>query len=144
LSSCLLSRNVKVKIYNTLILPVVLYGCETWSLTLREEHRLRMFENRVLRRIFGPKRDEVMGERRKFHNEELHNLYSFPDIIMQVKSRRMRWEGHVTRMGEERKVYKVLVGKPEGKKPLGRPRCRWEDGNRMDLREIGLGGVDWI
>jgi hypothetical protein len=86
LSSRLLSRNVKVKIYKTIILPVVLYGCETWSLTLREEHRLRVFENRVLRRIFGPKRDEVTGEWRKLHSEELHNLYSSPDIIRQVKS----------------------------------------------------------
>jgi hypothetical protein len=95
---------------------------------LREEHRFRVFENRVLRRIFGPKRDEVTGEWRKLHSEELHNLYSSPDIITQVKSRRMRWAGHVARMGEDRKVYKVLVGKPEGKRPLGRPRCRWEDG----------------
>jgi hypothetical protein len=87
LSSRLLSRNVKVKIYKTIILPVVLYGCETWSPTLREEHRLRVFENRDLRRIFGPKRDEVTGEWRKLHNEELHNLYSFPDIIRKVKSR---------------------------------------------------------
>jgi hypothetical protein len=144
LSSRLLSRNVKVKIYKTIILPAVLYGCETWSVTLREEHRLRMFENRVLRRIFGPTRDEVTGEWRKLHNEELHNLYSSPDIIRQVKSRRMRWVGNVARMGEERKVYKVLVGKPKGKRPLGRPRHRWEDGIRMDLRDIGLGGVDWI
>jgi hypothetical protein len=144
LSSRLLSRNVKVKIYKTIILTVVLYGCETWSLTLRKEHRLRVFENRVLRRIFGPKRDELTGEWRKLHNEELLNLYSSPDIIRQVKSRRMRWAGHVARMGEERKVYKVLMGKPEGKRLLGRPRRRWEDGIRMDLREIGLGGVDWI
>jgi hypothetical protein len=121
-----------------------LYGCETWSLTLREELRLRVFENRVLRRIFGPKRDKVTGKWRKLHNEELHNLYSSPDIIRQVKSRGMRWAGHVARMGEERKVYKVLVGKPEGKRPLGSPRRRWEDGIRMDLREIGLGRVDWI
>jgi hypothetical protein len=144
LSSRLLSRNVKVKIYKTIILPVVLYGCETWSLTQREEHRLRVFENRVLRRISGPKRDEVMGEWRKLHNEELHNLYSSPDIIRQVKSRQMRWAGHVAHMGEERKVYKVLVGEPEGKTPLGIPRHRWEDGIRMDLTEIGLGCVDWI
>jgi hypothetical protein len=143
LSSSLLSRNVKVKIYKTIILPVVLYGCETWSLTLREEHRLRVFESRVLGRILGPKRDEVTGEWIKLHNEELHNLYSSPDIITQVKSRRMKWAGQMARMGEERKVYKGLVGKPEGKRPLGRPRCRWEDGIRMDLREIGLGGVDW-
>jgi hypothetical protein len=147
LSSRLLSRNVKVKIYKTIILPVVLYECETWSLTLREEHRLRVFENRVLRRIFGPKRDEVTGEWRKLHNEELHNLYSYPVVIRQVKSRRMRWAGHVAHMGVERKVYRVLVGKPEGKRPLGRPRRRWEDGLRMDLREIGLGvwiGFDWL
>jgi hypothetical protein len=122
LSSRLLSRNVKVKIYKTVILPVVLYGCETWSLTLREEHRLRGFENRVLRRIFGPKRDEVTAEWRNLHNDELHNLYSSPDIIKKVKSRRMRWAGHVARLGEERKVYKVLVGKPKRRRPLGRRR----------------------
>jgi hypothetical protein len=94
LSSRLLSTNVKVKIYKTIILPVVLYGCEIWSLALREEHRLRVFEKRVLRRIFGPKRDEVTREWRKLHNEELHTLYSSPDIIRQVKSRQMRWVGH--------------------------------------------------
>jgi hypothetical protein len=86
----------------------------------------------------------VPGEWRKLHNEELHNLYSSPDIIRQVKAKRMRWAGHVARMGEERKVYKVLMGKPEGKRPLGRSRRRWEDGIRMDLREIGLGGGVWI
>jgi hypothetical protein len=95
-----LSRKLKVKIYRTIILPVVLYGCKTWSLTLREEHRLRVFDNRVLRGIFGPKRDEVTGEWRKLHSEELHNLYSSPDIVRQIKSRRMRWAGHVARMGE--------------------------------------------
>jgi hypothetical protein len=120
-------------------------GVKLGSLTLREENRLRVFENRALRRIFGPKRDEVTGERRKLHNEELHSLYSSPDIIKQVKSRRMRWAGRVARMGEERKVYKVWVGKPERRRPLGRPRHRWEDGIRIDLRDIGLGGgVDWI
>jgi hypothetical protein len=106
-----------------------------------------VFENRVLRRIFGPERDEVNGEWRKLHNEELHNLYSSPDIIKQIKSRRMRWAGHVARMGEETKVYKVLVGKPEGKRPLGRPRRRWEDWIGMDLREIDLGvwiGFSWL
>jgi hypothetical protein len=103
-----------------------------------------VFENRVLRRIFGPKRDEVTGEWRKVHNEELHNLCSSPDIVRQIKSRRMRWGGHVARMGEERKVYKVLVGKPERKRPLDRPRRRWENEIRMDLRETGLGGVDWV
>jgi hypothetical protein len=94
-----------------------------------------VFENRVLRRIFGPKRDEVTGERRKFHSEDLHILYSSPNIIRQIKSRRLRWAGHMARMGEERNVYKVLMDKPEGK----RPRGRWEDGIRMDLRELGRG-----
>jgi hypothetical protein len=144
LSSRLLSRNVKVKIYKTIILPVVLYGCETWSLALRKEHRLRVFENRVLRRIFGPKRDEVTEDWRELYNEELHNLYSSPDIIRQIKSRQMRWAGHVKRMREDRKVYEVLVGKPEGKRPLERPRHRWEDGIRMHLKESVFGGVDWI
>jgi hypothetical protein len=111
LSSRLLSRNVKVKIYKTIIVPVVLYGCETWSLTLREEHRLRVFENRVLRRIFGPKRDDVTGDWRKLHNPGLHKLYSSPHIIRQVKVK--GWVGHVARMEEERKVYKALVGKPK-------------------------------
>jgi hypothetical protein len=127
----LLSGGVRVKIYKTIILPVVLYGCETWSVTLREEHRLRVFENRVLRGIFGPTRDEVTGEQRKLHNGELHNLYSSPDIIRQIKSRRMRWAGHVARMGEGRNVYRVLVGKPEGKNHLkdqgvdGRLGSKW-------------------
>jgi hypothetical protein len=137
-SSFLLYRNVKVRIYKTIILPVVLYGCETWSLMLREEQRLRVFENRVLRRIFGPKKDEVTGEWRKLHSEELHNLYSSPDIITQIKSRRMRWARHVAR--REGKVYRVSVGKPQGKRPLGRQRSRWEDGIRMDLGEIGWCG----
>jgi hypothetical protein len=114
----LLFGNLKLKIYKTIIVPVVLYGCETWSVTLSEGHRLRVFENRVLRGIFGPKRDAVTGEWRKLHNGELHNLYSSPYIIRQIKSRRMRWAGHVARMGEGRNVYRVLVGKPEGKRPL--------------------------
>jgi hypothetical protein len=99
---CLLvccQKNLKIRIYKTIILPVVPYGCETWSLTLREEHGLRVFENRVLRRIFGPKRDEVTGEWRKLHNEEFHDLYSSPSIIRIIKSRRMTWAGHVARMG---------------------------------------------
>jgi hypothetical protein len=100
-SSRLLSRNVKVKIFETIILPVVLYGCENWYLTLWEEHRLRVFENRVLRRIFRPKRDEVTGEWRKLHNEKLHILYSSPNIMRQIKSRRLRWAENVARMGEE-------------------------------------------
>jgi hypothetical protein len=97
------------------ILPVVLYGCETWSLTLRKEHRLRVFENRMLRRIFGPKRDEVTGEWRKLHNEELRDLYSSPSIIRIIRSGRMRWAGHVARMGEKRNAYRLLVEKPGGK-----------------------------
>jgi hypothetical protein len=114
------------------------------SLTLREEHRLRVFENRVLRRIFGPKRDEVTGGWRKVHNEELHGLYSSPSIIRLIKARRMRWTGHVARMGEVRVAYNILVGRPEGRRPLGRPRLRWEDNIKMDLREVGFGDVDWI
>jgi hypothetical protein len=90
----------------------------------REEHRLRVFENRMLRRIFGPKRDEVTGEWRKLHNEELHDLYSSPSIIRIMKSRRIRWAGHVARKGKKRKAYRLLVGKPEGRRPLGRRRRR--------------------
>jgi hypothetical protein len=139
LSSSLLSKNLKIKIYRTIILPVVLYGCETWSLKLREKRRLR-----VLRRIFGPKRDEVTGEWRKLRNEEPNNLYSSLNILRVIKSRRMRWVGHVARMGEARGVYRVLVGKPEGWRPLGRPRHRWEDNIRMDVREVEWGCVDWM
>jgi hypothetical protein len=120
-----------------------LYGCETWSVALREEHRLRVFENSVLRKIVGPKKDEVMAEWRKLHIGELRNLYLSSGIIRQIKSRGMRWAGHVARMGEGRNVYRVLVRKPKGKRPLVRPRRRWEDGIKMDLREIGWGcGVD--
>ncbi|KAJ4450351.1 hypothetical protein ANN_01772 [Periplaneta americana] len=135
LSSSLLSKNLKVRIYKTVILPVVLYGCETWTLTLREEQRLRVFENKVLRKIFGAKRDE--GEWRKLHNAELHALYTSPDKIGNIKSRRLSWAGHVARMGESRNAYRVLVGRPEGKRPLGRPRRRWEDNIKIDLREVG-------
>jgi len=122
-------------------LPLVLYGCETWSLTLREELRLRFFENRVLSRIFGPKRDEVRGEWRKLHIEEFNDLYCSSNIVRVIKSRRMRWTGHVARMEERRGVYRVLVGKPEGKRPLGRPRHRWENNLKMDLQEVGCGGA---
>jgi hypothetical protein len=114
---------------------------ETWFLTLREEHRLRVFENMVLRRIFGPTRDEVTGDWRKLHNEQLHNLYSSPNIIRMIKSRRMKWAGHVARMGETRNAYMILVGKPEGKRPLGRPRHRRVDNNKMDLK-MGWYGLD--
>jgi hypothetical protein len=110
---------------------------------LREEHRLRVFENRVLRRIFGPKREED-GSWRKLHNDKLHNLYSSPNIVRVIKSRRMRWAGHVARMGEGRGVYRVSVGKPESKRPLGRPRLRWEDNIKMGLGEIGIDGANWI
>ncbi|KAJ4442904.1 hypothetical protein ANN_04498 [Periplaneta americana] len=137
-------KNLKVRIYKTVILPVVLYGCETWTLTLREEHRLRVFENKVLRKIFGAKRDEVIGEWRKLHNTELHALYSSPDIIRNIKSRRLRWVGHVARMGESRNAYRLLFGRPEGKIPLGRPRRRWEDNIKMNLREVGYDDRDWI
>jgi hypothetical protein len=112
-------------------------------MTLREEHRLGVFENRVLRRIFGLKRDEMTGEWRKLHNEELHDLYSLPSIIRIIKARKMRWMGHVARMGEKRNVYRLLVRKPEGRRPVGRPRCRWLDNIRMDLVEVGWGDVDW-
>jgi hypothetical protein len=111
---------------------------------LREERRLRVFENRVLRIIFGPNRDEVTGELRKLHNEELNDLYCTPNIVRVIKSRRMRWAGHVARMGEGRGVCRFLVGKPEGRRPLGRPRHRWEDNIEMDIQEVGCGGMDWI
>jgi hypothetical protein len=124
-------------------MPVVLYGCETWSLTLGEEHRLRDFENRVLRKIFGPKREEDESWR-KLHNDELHDLYSSLNIVRVIKSRRMSWAGNVERIGEGRGAYRVLVGRPEGKRLLGRPRRRWEDNIIMDLREIGIDGANWI
>jgi hypothetical protein len=139
-----MSDSFQFLLNSLLIKDVVLFGCETWSLTLRKEHRLRVFENRVLRRIFGPKRDEVTGDWRKLHNEELHNLYSSPNIIRMIKSRRMRWEGHVGRMGETRNAYRILVGKPEGKRPLGRPRRRWVDDVKIDLRQIRWDGMDRI
>jgi hypothetical protein len=108
---------------------------------LREEHGLRVFENRVLRRIVGPKSEED-GSWRKLHNDELHSLYSSPNIVKVIKSRRMRWAGHGARMGEGTGVYRVLVGRPEGKRPLGRPRSRWEENIKMDLRERGIGGAN--
>jgi hypothetical protein len=111
---------------------------------LQEERRLRVFENKVLRRIFGPRRDEVTGDWRRLRNEEINVLYSSPNIVRVIKWRRMRWAGHVARMGEERGVYSVFVGKPEGKRPLGRPRRRWVDNIRMDLQEVRCRQVDWI
>jgi hypothetical protein len=136
-------KNLKIKIYRTVILLVVLYGCETWSLTLREEHRLRVFENTVLRRIFGPKREEY-GSWRKLHNDELHSLYSSPNIVRVIKSRKMRWAGHAARMGKGRSVYRVLVGMPKSKRPLERPRRRYEDNIKLDLRERGIDEEIWI
>jgi hypothetical protein len=120
-----------------------LYGCETWSVTLREEHRLRVLENKLLKRIFGPERDEIAGEWRRIHNEELNDQYSSPNIIRVIKSRRIRWAEHVARMGEGRGAYNILVGRPERRRPLGRPRRRWEDNIKMDLQEVGWGhGLD--
>jgi hypothetical protein len=113
-------------------------------LTLREERRLRVFQDRVLRRIFESTRDEVTGEWRKLHNEELNGLYFPPNIIRVMKSRRMTLPGHVARMGERRGVHRVLVGKTEGKIPLGKPRYRWVHNIKMDLQEVGCGGIDWI
>jgi len=111
---------------------------------LREEKKLRVFENMVLRRIFEPRKDEVTGECRRVHNEELNDLYSSPKIVRVIKSRRMRWAGHVARMGEEKGVCRVLVGKPEGRRPLGRPRRRWVDNIRMDFQEVGCRYMDGI
>jgi len=125
------------KLYRNISLPVVLYGCETWSLTLRKERKLRVFEYMGLRRIFGPRRDKIAGEWRRLHNAQLNDLYSSTNIVRVIKSRRMRWTGHVARMGEERGVYRVLVGKPEGRRPLGRLRHKWVDNIRTDLQEMG-------
>jgi hypothetical protein len=136
-------KKIKIKVYKTVILPVILYGCETWSLNLREEYRQRVFEKRLLRRVFGPKR-EVDGLWIKLHYYELHSLYYSPNIFRVIKARRLRWARHVERMEEGRCVYRVLVGKPEGKRPLGRPRNRWEDNIKLDLREIQIDGANWI
>ena len=144
LPSTLLSKNLQIKIYRIIIVLVVVYGCETCSLTYREERRLRMFENRALKRIFGPKRDKVTGEWRILHNEELNDLYSSPNIVLVIRSRRMGWAGHVAHMVERGGVYKVSVGKPEGKRPFGRPRHRWEDNIKKDLQEVGCEIMDWI
>jgi hypothetical protein len=135
---------LKIKIYRNIILPIVLYECETWSLTLREERKLKVFEKKVMRRIFVPRSDEVTGEWRRLHIEELNDMYSSPNILRVIKSRRMRWVGHVARMSEERVVYRVLVGKPEGKRPLRRRGRRCVDNISMDLQEVGCGYMDWI
>jgi len=125
-------------------MPVVLYGFETWSLTMREERRLSVSENGVLRITFGPKRDEGTAEWRKLHSGRLYDLYCSPNIVRVIKSRRIRWAGHVAHMDDRRGVYRVLVGKPEGKRPLERPRRRWEDNIKKSLQEVGCGSMDWI
>jgi hypothetical protein len=120
------------------MLPFVLYGCETWSVTVREERRLRTFENRVLRRIFGPKRDEGMGEWKRIHNKELNALYSSPNIIQAITSRKMRWGGNVACMSNRKGgAYRVLVGRLDGKRPLRRPKSKWENNIKIDLQEVG-------
>jgi len=135
LSYSLLPKKVKVKIYRTIILPVVLYGCETWSPTVSEEHGLGVFRNRVLRKTFGPTRDEIIRECGRQHNETLYDLYT-PSIWV-IKSRRMRWLGHVAHSGKRRGAYWILVGRSEGRKPLGRPRHTWWDDIKMDLQVSG-------
>jgi hypothetical protein len=137
--------NKYTRIFKTVVLLVVLYGCETWSLTLREEHRLKVFGNRMLK-IFGPTKEED-GSWRTLHNDELHSLYSSPNNVRVIKLRRMRWAGHVALMGEGRGVYRVLIGRPEGNRPLGRPRHRWEDNIKMDLGKqgsMGRTGFSWF
>ena len=129
-------KNINIKIYRNKLLSVVLYGYETWSLTLREESRLRLFENKVLRGIFGPKRDEVTREWRKLHIQERNDLYSSPNTNRMITSRRMRWAGHVASMGESSDVYRVLVGTGEGKRQLGRPKLRWVDNIKMDFQGV--------
>jgi hypothetical protein len=149
----LLSKNLKIKTCRTIILPIVLYGFETWSLTLREERKLRAFENMVLRRIFGPRRKEVKGEWRRLHNEELNDLYSSPNIVRVIKSRRMRWAGHVARMGEERGCIGCWWGNRregdhwadlgvDGRIILGWISRRWDVGiwTGLDWPRIGTGG----
>jgi len=140
----LFDGGLHIKTHRPIILPVVLYECETWSLTLREERRLKVFENRVLRKVFRPKKEEATGEWRKLQIEELNDLYSSPNIFRMIKSRRTRWAGHVARIGEGRGVYRILVGKPEGKRPLGSPRSRWEDNIKIDLEKVGCEDMDWI
>jgi hypothetical protein len=124
LLSSFIPKNINIKVYSTIILAVVLFGCETWSLRVGEKHMLRVFENRVLRRIFGPKRDNETGEWRKIHNEELSALYSLPNIIQMIKSRRMKWAEHVARIGARAGAYRILVRIPDGKRQIGRSRSK--------------------
>jgi len=129
---------LKLKIYRTVILPVILYGCESWSTTLAVEHTLRVFENKVLRKVYGPKRDEMTGEWRRLHNKELHGLYDSPDIVKIIKSETTKVGRPCCSDGEKRRLYSILVGRPDGKRPLGRPGRRFEDNIRRDLREVGV------
>ena len=129
---------MKINVYKTIILSALLYGCETWSFILREECRIRVFENRILRRIFGPKRDDN-GEWRR-----VHSFYRSPNIVRVIKTRRLRWAGHIARMVEGRSALKILAGKPTGKRPSGSPRRRWEDNIRMDLEKIGVNAGIWV
>jgi hypothetical protein len=144
LFSSLLSKNIKIKTFRYVILSVVLYGCETWSFTLREEHRLMVLENMVLRKIFGPKRVDVRGHWRRLHKDGLYAIYSPPNIIRVIKSRSVIWAGACCTYGDRRGVYRGLVGRPDGRRPLGRHGHRWEDNITMDLQETGFGGMEWI
>jgi hypothetical protein len=130
--------------YRNIILHVSLHGCETWSLKLKEEQRLRVFENRVLRKIFGPKRDKATGEWRRLHNEELYELYSSPNVIRVIKSGRIRWAGRVACMGERRGVYRVLVGRSEERRLLGRPRRGWKGILNRIFKKLDGRAMDWI
>jgi hypothetical protein len=141
-SSSLLYKNLKINIYRIVILSAVLYGCEAWSLALREEYRLRVLDNRVLREVFGSKRDEETGEWRRLHNGELYGLYASSNIIRVIKSRRMRWTRIVARVGDRRGTYSGLW--ESLRERLGRPRYGWEYAIKMTLQEVGLGGMDWI
>ena len=142
LPSSLLSKNIKIKMYRTIIFPVILYGCEIWSLTLNVVRRLRFSEKNVLRRIFDPRRNELTGEWKNLQNEVLNDLYSSSNIIQLIKSRIMRLMRYVACMEDSRVVYRVSVGKPEAKRPHGRSRRRWEDNIKMDLQEIGREEMD--
>ena len=135
---CLVSTNIQIEVQRNRILPVVLYRCETWSLKLRDEHKLGVLENRVLRKIIGPKEEGATGEWRKLHYEHLHHLFCSPYIIHVIKTKRMRWVGHVACMGAGTAAYRVLLQKPEGKRSLGWPRHRQNDNTKMDLREMSL------
>jgi hypothetical protein len=120
----LLSKNIRIKIHRSIVLPIVLYGCGTWFFRSRKEYRLRFIENRLRRKIFGTKEDEEIGAWRRIHKEELHEFFSLPNIIRMIKSRRLKWAGHVARMWERRNTCRILVGKFDGKRPRGIPRCR--------------------